>query len=123
MVSSGLATGAIMLTRQVGVNRIQEQRLLTVVLVMLVSLVLLGFAVDGPNVDAKQFAHEFWLAGADVSGMLVGFSLAILMFAFVIAFYESQLPEPSRLPAPTKDELTVAAEIIAAHTDGGSLDE
>ena len=123
LVSSGFATGAIMLTRQVGVNRIQEQRLLTVVLVMLVSLVVLCFAFDGPNVNAKQFAHEFWLAGADVFGMLVGFSLAILMFAFVIAFYESQLPEPSRLPAPTKDELTAAAEIIAAHTDGGSLDE
>ena len=112
-----------MLTRQVGVNRIQEQRLLTVVLVMMVSLIIMGFAFDGPRVDAERFAHEFWLAGADVFGMLVGFSLAILVFAFVIAFYESQLPEPSRLPAPTDDELIHAAGIIATHTEGGSSDE
>ena len=123
LVSTGLAAGAIMLTRQVGVNRIQEQRLLTVVLVMMVSLVIMGFAFDGPRVDAERFAHEFWLAGADVFGMLVGFSLAILVFAFVIAFYESQLPEPSRLPAPTDDELIHAAGIIATHTEGGSSDE
>ncbi len=123
LVSTGLAAGAIMLTRRVGDNRIQEQRLLTVVLLMLVSLVIMGFAFDGPRVDAERFAHEFWLAGADVFGMLVGFSLAIFVFAFVIAFYESQLPEPSRLPAPTEDELTRAAGIIATHTEGGTSDE
>ena len=123
LVSSGLAAGAILLTRQVGVNRIQEQRLLATLLTMLLVLILLGFVTDGPHVLAQSFAHEIWLAGADVFGMFVGFSIAILMFAFVIAFYESQLPEPSRLLPPTDSELNHAAGIVSTHVAGGGEDE
>ncbi|MBQ69860.1 MAG: hypothetical protein CMA65_00005 [Euryarchaeota archaeon] len=123
LVSSGLAAGAILLTRQVGVGRGQEQRLLGILLVMLLVLILLGFVTDGPHVHAQLFAHEIWLAGADVFGLFVGFSIAILMFAFVIAFYESQIPEPTRLSPPTDSELNHAAEIVSTHVSGGEDDE
>ena len=123
LVSSGLAAGAILLTRQVGVNRAQEQRLLALLLVMLLILVLLGFVVDGPHVKSERFAHEVWLAGADVFGMLVGFSIAVFMFAFVIAFYESQLPEPKQLAPPSDEEMKHAAGILSAHVMGGDDDE
>ena len=123
LVSCGLAAGAILLTRQVGVGRGQEQRLLGILLVMILVLILLGFVTDGPHVHAQSFAHEIWLAGADVFGLFVGFSIAILMFAFVIAFYESQLPEPTRLSPPTDSELNHAAEIVSTHVSGGEDDE
>jgi len=54
---------------------------------------------------------------------MVGASVAILLFAVVLAVYESQQPVPKRLDPPTQEQLNQASQIIAQHVGGEGEDE
>ena len=114
---------AYSIVKIVGDDRNQEQRLLLVLFGFTSLLVLLGLLRDGPNVETAQFAEEFWLAGADVFGLMVGAALAILLFAFVLAIYEAQQPLPKQLDPPTTKQLQEAAKHIAKHVGEVNEDE
>ena len=79
----------------VGEDRQQEQRLMSMLVVFSGLLLLLGATLDGPNVSHEQFASEILLAAADLFGVLVGAAVAVLVFALVLAVYESQQPGAS----------------------------
>jgi len=111
------------IVKTVGDERNQEQRLLLTLFALTALLVVLGLMRNGPNVDATQFAQEFWLAGADVFGLMVGAAFAILLFALVLTIYESQQPLPKQLDPPTTQQLQEAAKHIAKHVGGVSEDE
>ena len=111
------------IVKTVGDERNQEQRLLLTLFALTALLVVLGLMRNGPNVDATQFAQEFWLAGADVFGLMVGAAFAILLFALVLTIYESQQPLPKQLDPPTTQQLQEAAKHIAKHVGGVNEDE
>ena len=81
----------------VGEERQQEQRLMLVAAALAIVLMVLGSLFDGPNVEHQRFATELLFAAADVFGAMVGAAVAILLFAVVLAVYESQQPAPSGL--------------------------
>ena len=107
------------LVGHVGNKRNQEQRLMMLIAVFLGFLLVLGILVDGPNVLSESFASALFLAGADLFGLLTGAALAIVLFALVIAVYESQQPSPLQLNSPSKGQLQQAAEMISANLTGG----
>ena len=111
--------GAAALVGMVGEDRQQEQRLMAMLAAFSGLLLLLGAALDGPNVSHQQFAGEVMLAAADLFGALVGAAAAVLVFALVLAIYESQQPAPHRLDPPTPEQLAQAATVIAANIGGG----
>ena len=82
-------------------------------------LLLLGATLDGPSVSHEHFASEILLAAADLFGVLVGAAVAVLVFALVLAVYESQQPAPHRLAPPTPEKLSQAASVIANNIGGG----
>ena len=86
-------------------------------------LLLLGAALDGPNVAHEQFANEVILAAADLFGAVVGAAIAVLVFALVLAVYESQQPAPNRLAPPTTEQLAQASKVIASNITGGEESE
>ena len=86
-------------------------------------LLLLGATNDGPNVAKSVFAEEVLLAAADIFGALVGAAVAVLLFAVVLAVYESQRPAPERLNPPNAAQLEQAGRTIAQNLRGGSEDE
>ena len=86
-------------------------------------LLLLGAALDGPNVPHEQFASEVILAAADLFGALVGAAIAVLVFALVLAVYESQQPAPNLLAPPTTEQLAQASKVIANNIRGGDESE
>ena len=86
-------------------------------------LLLLGATNDGPNVAKGVFAEEVLLAAADIFGALVGTAVAVLLFAVVLAVYESQQPAPKRLDPPNAAQLEQAGRTIAQNLRGGSEDE
>ena len=107
----------------VGDGRLREQRLMMVVAVFSSLLLLLGAMLDGPNVSPDQFSSEVLLASADIFGAMVGAAFAILVFAIVLAIYESQQPSPKRLDPPTMTQLEQASRIIAPNLGGEAEDE
>ncbi|RJU92204.1 MAG: hypothetical protein DWC03_07170 [Candidatus Poseidoniales archaeon] len=107
----------------VGEQRQQEQRLMLVSASLAIVLMLLGSLFDGPNVDHERFATELLFASADIFGVMVGAAVAVLLFAVVLAFYESQQPVPKRLDPPNQDQLEKASRIIAQHVGGEGEDE
>ena len=113
------AAGAVALVGMVGEDRQQEQRLMSMLVVFSGLLLLLGATLDGPNVSHEQFASEILLAAADLFGVLVGAAVAVLVFALVLAVYESQQPAPHRLAPPTSEQLSQAASVIANNIGGG----
>ena len=117
------STGAYAVVGLVGEERQREQRLAVLIATLAIVLLLLGSFLDGPNVDHQRFAKEVLLAAADMFGAMVGTALAILLFAVVLAFYETQQPHPKRLDPPTQDQLDQASSIIANHVGGGHEDE
>ena len=90
---------------------------------MAIVLIVLGSLFDGPNVEHQRFGTELLFAAADVFGAMVGAAVAILLFAVVLAVYESQQPAPKRLDPPTQEQLNQASQIIAQHVGGEGEDE
>ena len=115
--------GAAALVGLVGEDRQQEQRLMLLITVFSGLLLLLGAALDGPNVAHEQFANEVILAAADLFGAVVGAAIAVLVFALVLAVYESQQPAPNRLAPPTTEQLAQASKVIASNITGGEESE
>ncbi len=113
------ATCAYALVGLTGKQREREQRLMLAVAGFLLTLMMVGISMDGPNVSSEQFTVELLLAAADLFGVLVGTAIAVLLFALVLFVYERQLPEPQKLAAPTAEQLKQAAQTIARHTSGG----
>ncbi|MGB2169739.1 MAG: hypothetical protein ACPH2L_02700 [Poseidonia sp.] len=111
------------IVKTVGDERYQEQRLLLTLFAFTSLLIILGLLRDGPHVESNHFAEEFWLAGADVFGLMVGAALAILLFALVLSIYEAQQPLPKQLDPPTSQQLEKAAKHIAKHVGGVNEDE
>jgi len=107
----------------VGEERQQEQRLMLLAAALAIVLMVLGSLFDGPNVEHQRFATELLFAAADVFGAMVGAAVAILLFAVVLAVYESQQPVPKRLDPPTQEQLNQASQIIAQHVGGEGEDE
>jgi hypothetical protein len=107
----------------VGERRQQEQRLMLVAASLAIVLIVLGAFYDGPNVDHERFSTELLFATADIFGLMVGAAVAVLLFAVVLAFYESQQPAPKRLDPPSHDQLEKASHIIAQHVGGEAEDE
>ncbi len=123
LVTASLSFVVYYIVKTVGDERNQEQRLLLTLFAFTSLLVMLALLRDGPNVETTQFAEEFWLAGADVFGLMVGAALAILLFAVVLAVYETQQPLPKQLDPPTNQQLVEAAKHIAKHVGEVSEDE
>ena len=117
------ACGAHVLVGLIGEERQREQQLMLLVAVFAGLLLLLGATNDGPNVAKGVFAEEVLLAAADVFGALVGTAVAVLLFAVVLAVYESQQPAPERLDPPNAAQLEQAGRTIAQNLRGGSEDE
>ena len=118
-----LSLGAYSVVGLVGDGRLREQRLMLLVAVFASLLLLLGAMLDGPNVSRDQFSVEVLLAAADIFGAMVGAAFAILLFAIVLAIYESQQPSPKRLDPPTSTQLEQASRIIAQNLGGETEDE
>lgn len=117
------ACGAYVLVGLIGEERQREQQLMLLVAVFAGLLLLLGATNDGPNVAKGVFAEEVLLAAADIFGALVGTAVAVLLFAVVLAVYESQQPAPERLDPPNAAQLEQAGRTIAQNLRGGSEDE
>ena len=86
--------------------------------VMSMTLIICGLAIDGKNISSELFSTYFWLSVSDLFGILVGTSLSIFIFGFVIYLYERSIGEPNSVPAPTNDELSQASEKIANNIGG-----
>ena len=123
LATLGISMGAYAVIGLVGDGREREQRLMLLVAVFSSLLILLGALLDGPNVSHEQFAGEVILAAVDIFGALVGAAFAILLFAVVLAIYESQQPAPHRLDPPTATQLAQASQLIAHHLGGETEDE
>ena len=117
------ACGAYAMVGLIGEERQREQQLMLLVAVFAGLLLLLGATNDGPNVAKSVFAEEVLLAAADIFGALVGAAVAVLLFAVVLAVYESQRPAPERLNPPNAAQLEQAGRTIAQNLRGGSEDE
>ncbi|MEC7600028.1 MAG: hypothetical protein VYB23_01150 [Candidatus Thermoplasmatota archaeon] len=115
--------GAATVVGLVGEDRLQERRLMVMLAGFSAVLLLLGSVLDGPNVQHEVFASEVLLAAADLFGALVGAAVAVLVFAVVLAVYESQQPAPPQLAPPTADQLAQASTTIAKNLGGVIEDE
>ena len=86
----------------------------------LVSFVFLICAMnlDSSNIDAVGFREYVWLSVADLIGIVIGSMLAIICFASVIFVYESTLPKPKSIDAPTNEELSKISQVILDNLGG-----
>jgi hypothetical protein len=81
-------------------------------------MIICGMNFDGQNISAETFREYFWLSVADLFGILIGISMSILVFGFVIYIYESSISKPESVPKPSKNELILASEKIAQNIGG-----
>jgi len=115
--------GVYAVVNLVGERRQRERQLMVLLAVFAGFLLMLGASSNGPNVDRNVFADEVLLAAADIFGALVGAAVAVLLFAVVLAVYESQQPAPTRLNPPSAAQLSDAGRTIAQNLRGESEDE
>ena len=74
--------------------------------------------LDSSNIDAVGFREYVWLSVADLIGIVIGSMLAIICFASVIFVYESTLPKPKSIDAPTNEELSKISQVILDNLGG-----
>ena len=106
----------------IGEHRQKESRIMSVLSLFAFILIICGMTIDGVNVSSDQFREYFWLSVSDLLGISVGISLSIFIFGLVIYLYESNIEQPSSVPPPTKEELSLAAIKISSNL-GGEEDE
>jgi len=102
----------------IGEERQRESSIMRLISVISMTLIICGLAIDGKNTSSELFSTYFWLSVSDLFGILVGTSLSIFIFGFVIYLYERSIGEPNSVPPPTKDELSQASEKIAKNIGG-----
>jgi len=81
-------------------------------------LIMCGLKIDGTNISSETFTHYFWLSVSDLFGILVGISLSIFIFGFVIYIYERSIGDPDSVPPPTSEEISQASKKIALNIGG-----
>ena len=102
----------------IGEERHRESSIMRLISVMSMTLIICGLTIDGKNTSSESFTTYFWLSVSDLFGILVGVSLSIFIFGFVIYLYERSIGEPNSVPPPTGDELSQASEKIAQNIGG-----
>jgi len=118
LLTSCLASCSAVTLLMIGERRKTESNTMFIVSGLCFTLLLLGLNVDGPLVTGVEFRQHLWLAVADLSGIAVGSSLSILVFALVIYLYERNLPAPKTINPPTESELKQVSSLIATHLGG-----
>ena len=118
LLTSCLASCSAVTLLTIGDRRKAESNAMLVVSALSVVVLLLGLNIDGPLVRADEFREHLWLAVADMSGIVAGSLLSILMFAFVIYSYERSLPPPKTIEPPTKSELQQVSTLLRTHLGG-----
>jgi hypothetical protein len=114
-----LTSGSALSLRFIGDRRAAESNVLWFASGLVFLLIVIGMTVDGRSIDADTFRDHLWLAGADLLGTAVGFSISILVFGLVIFLHERSLPKPASVPPPSDAELTKVAKIVSANIGGG----
>jgi hypothetical protein len=102
----------------IGEERQKESKVMTSISLISMVLIVCGLTIDGENISSETFANYFWLSVSDLFGILVGTSLSIFIFGFVIYVYERSIGEPDSVPPPTSEELSQASEKIALNIGG-----
>ena len=102
----------------IGEERNRESSIMRLISVMSMTLIICGLTIDGKNTSSELFTTYFWLSVSDLFGILVGVSLSIFIFGFVIYLYERSIGVPNSVPPPTGDELSQASEKIAQNIGG-----
>ena len=102
----------------IGEERQRESMVMRSISVVSMILILCGLTIDGKNISSDTFSNYFWLSVSDLFGILVGISLSILIFGFVIYIYERSIGVPNSVPPPTSDELSQASQKIALNIGG-----
>ena len=102
----------------IGEERQSESMVMRMVSIVSIILIICGLTIDGKNISSETFTTYFWLSVSDLFGILVGVSLSIFIFGFVIYVYERSIGEPNSVPPPTPEELSQASQKIAANIGG-----
>jgi hypothetical protein len=102
----------------IGEERQKESKVMTSISLISMVLIVCGLTIHGENISSETFANYFWLSVSDLFGILVGTSLSIFIFGFVIYVYERSIGEPDSVPPPTSEELSQASEKIALNIGG-----
>lgn len=102
----------------IGEERQTESMVMRMISIVSIILIICGLTIDGKNISSETFTTYFWLSVSDLFGILVGISLSIFIFGFVIYVYERSIGEPNSVPPPTSEELLQASQKIAANIGG-----
>jgi len=82
-------------------------------------LLICSVLIDGSQTSADEFHNSVMFAASDILGFIAGVGLSILSFGLAIWQFERKRPGLERLPPPTQEQLTHAAEIIQQNIRGG----
>ena len=85
-------------------------------------LLLLSAFFDGSSTSSDEIYNAVLLAASDLLGFLAGLGLAVLAFGVAIWQFESKRPDLNKLPPPSSDQLSKAAQIVQQNL-GGDEDE
>jgi len=102
----------------IGEERHRESKILRLISIVSMILIMCGLKIDGTNISSETFTHYFWLSVSDLFGILVGISLSIFIFGFVIYIYERSIGDPDSVPPPTSEEISQASKKIALNIGG-----
>lgn len=106
----------------VGERTNQTSRVLYLTGVLSFLLLVISAFFDGSSTSSDEFYNAVLLAASDLLGFLAGLGLAVLAFGVAIWQFESKRPDLNKLPAPSSDQLSKAAQIIQQNL-GGHEDE